>query len=543
MAPMVRPKHRGWLLLGLCCLLLANFPYFEATRNANEMPRLMQARALVEAGEWAIDGGIVRGLKAGPDVARSPVDGRMYPNKPPGASVVGAAAYITAEASAKLGDESLTLRGLTWWARLWAGMLPTCLLCLYLHRVLTPVFGRGPVEAGLAWYVLATPAVAYAHVFYGHQLAACLLWVGCGEILRACLGETPRSSLMGFLGGFAASLAIVVEYGAVFAGPVLAVVCGLGWRRGGSRRRAAAWAVVGALVPVAMLASYHRAVFGSPWATGYHHVTNADFAAKHGQGLLGLVAPTWDSLATHILSWSTGLIGWAPAALAGVWGLWLASSQTKARRQSAKRTWARTCLAIFATYVAVTMSLNFTGGWRVGPRYMVAVLPALVVGWCVVASRLPELAKKHAYACYLAMAAVLTYGAVVNGLAANLWPHIDPTNIHHPVSEVLLPLWQAGRGPYGIVSGAGWPVSAVVVASCFVVLWMLGRGCVDRASRVAVLVGAGVGLAGVWATTAIQPHPRSQANLRYIKKVWEPGPDGKPGRSLKLPTERNLSAK
>ena len=65
----------AWLVLALAIGL--NFPYFEQTRNANERPRLMQAMAWVDAGEWAIDGVATRGLEAGPDTSRSAVDRRL----------------------------------------------------------------------------------------------------------------------------------------------------------------------------------------------------------------------------------------------------------------------------------------------------------------------------------------------------------------------------------------------------------------------------------------------------------------------------------
>ncbi|MCA9638029.1 MAG: hypothetical protein KC420_18500, partial [Myxococcales bacterium] len=87
-------RRQGLILVGLLAVALGlGVPYFEAIRSANERPRLLQGMALVECGEWAIDGPSRRGLALGPDVARSPVDRRVYPNKPPGASVVGALAY------------------------------------------------------------------------------------------------------------------------------------------------------------------------------------------------------------------------------------------------------------------------------------------------------------------------------------------------------------------------------------------------------------------------------------------------------------------
>ncbi|MGB1013677.1 MAG: hypothetical protein ACPG4T_06050, partial [Nannocystaceae bacterium] len=140
----------SWLLLaGLAGLLVASFPYAEAIRNANEVPRIMQARALVEEGSWAIDGPSNRGLSPGPDIARSPVDGRIVPNKPPGATIVGAAGYIAAKTQAEVGSQPLTLRSVTWWSRLLAGAVPTLLLCMYLHRVLGSMFDRRVAAAGV----------------------------------------------------------------------------------------------------------------------------------------------------------------------------------------------------------------------------------------------------------------------------------------------------------------------------------------------------------------------------------------------------------
>ncbi len=36
-------------------------------------------------------------------------------------------------------------------------------------------------------------------------------------------------------------------------------------------------------------------------------------------------------------------------------------------------------LAAFAAVLLACVSLNFEGGWRVGPRYVVVVLPALAL--------------------------------------------------------------------------------------------------------------------------------------------------------------------
>jgi hypothetical protein len=121
--------------------------------------------------------------------------------------------------------------------------------------------------------------------------------------------------------------------------------------------------------------------------------------------------------------------------------------------------------------------------------------------------------------------ALVAWSAIINGLAANLWPHFDLTNIHQPVSEVLLPLWRAGFAPYMAVEVGVTTVIAVTLVGFVAVAGVLAT----RAQWIAGVVGVAVGIGMVAATTAIPPHPRSAANLRYIEKVWEP-----PGESAVL---------
>jgi hypothetical protein len=191
--------------------------------------------------------------------------------------------------------------------------------------------------------------------------------------------------------------------------------------------------------------------------------------------------------------------------------------------ESALRSHARLHLAIFAALVLACASLNFEGGWRVGPRYLVAVLPALVLGW---ARALSWIRGRAGW--LVVTAALLTWSAVINGLAGDLWPHFDLHNIHQPVSEVLLPLWWAGWTPY-TVGGLG--VTVALVAGLVALLALLHpRG----KQWLPVAIGVGLGLGLVAATRLIPPHPRSAANLAYIEKVWEPPPTGA-AASIKLP--------
>ncbi len=513
-APLEPSARRfGLFLLGLVALALAvGVPYFEALRNANERPRLLQGIALVDCGQWAIDGPSARGLSAGPDISRSPVDHRLYPNKPPTTSLVAALAYRIGQVG-----EAPTLRSYTTWARLLGGWLPTVVLCFWFWRRLAPLLGAAPVAASIAIYALATPAASYAHLLYGHQLAAAFLVVGSLLIVDAVL---RRRWLWAALGGALAALSITVEYGAVFAGLPLAVFLVVALGRGG---RAALPAVVAAalaaVLPMILLAAYHAAVFGSPFATGYHHVINPDFAVKHGQCLLGLGLPRTAGIHAQIFAADTGLLWWAPlcpVALVGLVGL------SRRADDPILRTQARVLVAMLVLFILLTISLSFTGGWRVGPRYLVVVLPAMIPG---LAWLLRECRQRTII--FTGLVALATWSLVVNGLAANLWPHIDPTNVDFPVAEVLVPLARAGAEPYDLlsVSTAGDLPLALIVAVASAVSVIGGLVWVVRGVRSgigAVVLGVGIGLVGFAVSLRLPAHPRAAANLAYIQRIWEP---------------------
>jgi hypothetical protein len=515
----------AWLTAALVGVLLGVlFPYFERTRNANERPRLMQGIAIAEHGEWFIDRPARElGLDPGPDTSRGP-DGHLYPNKPPGTSVVAAGAWEIARATT---SEPLTLRRYTWWARFLGGLLPTIVLAWFLLRRWS--LGAAATTAAILLYALGSPAASYAHLFYGHQLAAALLCIGALCLLDAVTPdpEGPNRSARRRLvlaggGGLLAACAVVVEYAAVFAAIPLgvALVHGVMRARPEARSvalRALAVGVVLALVPIAALMRYQAAAFGSAFATGYHHATVEDFAAKHAEGLLGLSGPTLDGAWTHLLSPGGGLLWWAPLVPLSLYGL------VHLARFGPHRTEARVHLALVLLYVLVACSLSFEGGWRVGPRYVVVVLPSLVLGWAWALGLLRD--RPIAMACVVLLG---TYSLVVNGLAANLWPHIDLTNVHHPVAEVLLPLWEKDARPYGIARDA-FSLDALWIVLVATVLWWLALLARSWApgwrGGIAIVLGAALGVLAVGETRRFTPHPKAERNLAYILRQWEPPRD------------------
>jgi hypothetical protein len=495
-------RERVWLLVALTLLVGAAFPYLASMMNANERPRILQAIAWVDTGELRVDGVGARGIDPGIDLARSPVDGHLYPNKPPGATVPAIVAYSLVSAV----SDSTSLRDVTRAARLFGGVLPTILLCWFLLRQGATRSEPRWTTAAVVLYVMATPALSYGRLLFGPPLTALLLTVGVAWLVAPGT-DAPR--LRTFAGGMLAGAAVTVEYAAVFAGVPIAVYLLQAWWRDRDHARLGS-ALAGAMVPIVGLAAYHAAVFGSPLATGYHHATQVRFAQTHAQGLLGLGLPTAHSLYEHLLSPWGGLLVWAP-----LWALAAVVAGLTWRRASAE---ARLGAAIFGVMLMVNLGLQQTGGWRVGPRYLVGFFPLLlpaVIELLRAAVRRPLLG--------VAVVALAGWSLAANFLAAHLFPHlIDKGN---PLADQLLPLWLDGKAPYNWLSPLLGPVGslhALELLALAVVGWALWRLPWGEArSRV-----LGLGLLGAIVSFVVGLAPASADdapyNLEAIESIWEP---------------------
>lgn len=479
--------------------------------NANERPRLLQAIAIVDHGTLAIDPVVERSIAPGPDVSRAPGLGpaALVPNKPPGATIPAVLAY----GLVRLGG-SPELSGLTLWSRLLGAWLPTLVLAGFLARRLGD---DAHARAAVGIVVLATPLAAYAHVLFGHSLAALCVCVGTTWILD---GLEDRDRGRALRGGIVAALAVTVEYGAAVAAIPLGVALVLAWSRGA--RAPVISAAIGAVLPMLALGAYHAHVFGSPWSTGYHTVTDAGFAEIHDRGLLGLTWPVLGDVVEDLISPHGGLFYWAPVALF-VPLAWRLELPPRERR------FVRVNLGVFAAMVLMTLCLAQAGGWRVGPRYLVAGLPMLAPA---LAGLLRANDRREGW--LAALGGVVIASTVLNALAANLFPHLVPGG--NPLRDQLVPLLQLGLGPYTVLEGyrggfAGTVWLPMIVAVAIVML-ALGRIVEPtRRGRVLVtsLVVAAALLVPAW---SVPPADDAETTLSTIVEIWEPGGQRTPRDTL-----------
>jgi hypothetical protein len=505
------------LVLLIAIVLGGTWPYFERMLDANERPRLLAGIALVEQGSVRIDGANAHRLALGPDVARAE-DGSLVPNKPPGATLVASAAWLLLDARHALTGAAIERREYTLLARALGGLLPTLLLAFVLWRR-ERAGDEAPehVDFAIVAWLLATPAWANAKLLFGHSLVAALL--GGGLVLL-----TPRGRLdhaRAALGGLLCASAIVVEYTAVFAGPVIAV-----WLLVREHRRPTviAAAIAGTAPAILGLALYHDAVFGSPWATGYHFAAHDEFAAIHARGLLGLQWPSLDSAWEHLLSPWGGALVWCPLALLGLLaGAWAARNAPDPEVRARHALFAAVGLGLFA----VLLGLEQGGGWRVGPRYFVLALPLAVPGTIVLIRELARRAPRRDLG-FALLLGLFGSSLVSQFLAANWFPHLIPHG--NPLGDLLWPLALGGMRVHGLP--AWFVVLATVVLVGLVALRLARASEHGPSTWIAGFVLALLILAGQ--SLGPPSDPDAEVELAAIRAIAEPDAQGRSPESTVL---------
>lgn len=444
-------EHRARLLpLGIALTL--TYAYFVGEPAWNQNSRLALTRALVEQRSTIIDDyHVTTGDK-------SFRDGHFYCDKAPGASWAAAVPYAAFHALRRLtggelpgarvrpldpeaptpepedrapGDVlvyNLAHRVALYLCGLVTAVLPTVAAAAAVFLLaLRQAAGRlRPAVWVTLAFALATPALPYATVFYGHPLCASLLLWAFTIVVLTPAGRAGRRS--GLVVGTLLGAAVVTEYPAAVPAALVVVFAGL---RHGPRH--AAWIVGGGLPWAAALAGYHAVAFGHPLRTGYDFVYREEFA----EGMrvrYGIGAPQADALLALTFGSYRGLFYLSPVLVVATWGL--ASSI----RDPAGLP--RGAFVLAALVVAYYLLLNagyymWDGGAAFGPRHLVPMLGLLMLG-----------ALPGRRAAPLLFAALAIVGVVHMVLGAAATP--EAPQFGNPVWEYA---WPRARGAEAAVPG------------------------------------------------------------------------------------------
>lgn len=352
-------------------LVFATCAYFFGGGGWNQNAQFALTRAIVERQTIAIDAY----RDATNDVSFS--GGHVYANKAPGVSflaVIPYAAIYAVERAAGIDTSDTQVVTLNAWlctAIVCGGSasLIAVLLFVAARRAGVPS-GRAALVAVVA--VIGTPILTYATMLYAHVPSALLLLIAF-----LCARERP------LLAGLAAGAAVMTNY---LCAPA-AVIVGL-WGAGvpsasaghparqaapgetpGARGRDARpplLFLLGALAPLALLASYHYTAFGSVFATA---IDTMDRRFVDDRALFGIFRlPSAEAAWGITFSPYRGLFFLSPFLLLAfrVW--------RRPDRQAA------IIAAIAAYFLVANASFNgWHGGWAIGPRYLIPVIPLLAL--------------------------------------------------------------------------------------------------------------------------------------------------------------------
>lgn len=340
-------------------LVIPVFPHF---LSPNEVSRWAFAASLAERGTPEISGVLPLLGPAFEDVSEK--DGRLYSNKAPGAALVALPGYLVARPFA--GPPSAeSLRASLTAMRLAGATLPALVLALVVTGAAIRL-GATPARARFASAALlfATPLFAYGFLLFSHALvAACLFGAWSAFFVPGTGGRVRRDALGGLLLG----LAVLSEYPAAVPAAVLALCAVLP-----APRRA--FAVAAGAAPAALLLGAYDAVcFGSPVALSSAFERAAGFRDLAASGLFGISWPSPSVLFRLLLDPSRGLLVFVPLLLLWPFAFPAARGRVGGAGALALALVPLSLLLLYAGYP------NWHGGFTVGPRYLVAALPFLVL--------------------------------------------------------------------------------------------------------------------------------------------------------------------
>lgn len=437
---------------GLFCLVfLAAACIHHPVDYDNTQSRFCLLSSVVDFGRLDID------MYKDETIDISVVDGVTYSNKAIGAPLVASPIYwMLRNLTPIRHDRPLSPRAV-YICTLLSTALPFAILGIVLFRFQV-LLGADPVSAYISVLAYAFGSIAWIHatLFSGHQMAANFAFFSFA-LIHLFSRNIITPGVPGWFGaGLLAGLAALADYTAITIACILAVYAFVKTRSPSAR----AAFLAGGSIAAAVLFAYNTRCFGSPFSFSYAHLAYGEFAMGARQGVLGVALPDPAALLSLLASPARGLFFIMPVLLMSLPGFWIWFNRPSLRSE---------CLAagmIVAVYFLINAGFYaWHGGWTFGPRYLVPMLPFLVLPMAFALDRQ-----------WILPLFLVSFAQV--GFAQMVMPH-TPEEIMNPIVECIYPLFQYGYFSETIGTRLGFPglVSflAVLAAGAILAWWSRPR--------------------------------------------------------------------
>jgi hypothetical protein len=359
--------------------------------------------------------------------------------------------------------------------------LPSAFTGVLIFRVLgvltSKLWSRFIVVLG---YGLLTPAFAYAGALYGHQLSAALLFAAFYILFmrRSHLSAAALFSVGGLMG-----ISVVTEYPSILMAGVLMLYI-LYILRQEQDWRLAGWAALsGGVIALAWM-TYNTSVFGGPLNLGYSQ--SELWTDQHETGFMSLTLPHWDAIWGITFGAFRGLFILSPWLLLFFPGLYL----WRRSRKYPLEYWV-VLASVAGIFLFNASSIMWWGGFAVGPRYMLPMLPFMVLPVAFVIERWENKAWfRLILAFFLIWSFLATWGLT---LADQAFPS---DSIRNPLLEYAVPNWLEGNiaRNWGTIAGIPglWSLVPLLVLLFLlsVLVWItIRRGSYSQFDELAVVFG------------------------------------------------------
>jgi hypothetical protein len=364
------------------------YGYYYQEPQANGNSRLDLTFAIVQQGQLTIDS--YYDAAGTNTIDRAFVNGHYYSDKAIGTSILTVIFYAPLYLLMKLTGHQLSLLHIKYILTVFVVAIPSAFAGSLVY-VLCETLSGSRLRAYLATLAVAlgTMALPFSAIFFGHQLAAALLFIAFFLMFNLKLKPDLRQKpAYLFLIGLLLGAAFLTEYTtAVIIIPLGIYYCyllreKLSWRW---FRSTVLPPALGAAIPVAILIIYNTVAFGNPFTIGYERLGN-QYQAGMSQGFMGISWPRLEVLFYLTFHPAHGIFWQSPVLLMAVVGFFFLWRDKRFRLEGI------IVLIAFLSMLLINSGyFMWWGGWSFGPRHLIPMLLFLAIPLVMVPRRLVPL--------------------------------------------------------------------------------------------------------------------------------------------------------